>query len=256
MRRPSGFTLIELLVVISIIALLIGILLPALGAARRVAQSTTCLSNARQQATAMMVYGTDHKQRLPQAFAAGFGSPKWFHEPGMGQYMTSAEFFDCPTNENGDFEKFPDPTDPDAEEVRIEYAYNAGAKRDGTFRNLDFLPTPTKTAMIGDTSSKQTGGSGSRWAYLTDHVVLYLEDFPDDHSFGIHGSGKAESGTLTLNMTFFDGHGENLNPEAFPDVAADPATGYPGFPAPGMSTNDDPDQVKEFWARGEYERIP
>lgn len=60
-RGRNGFTLIELLVVISIIALLVGILLPALGAARRTAQNSQCLSNIRQMDTAAMSFAADHR---------------------------------------------------------------------------------------------------------------------------------------------------------------------------------------------------
>ena len=61
MRQKPAFTLIELLVVIAIIALLIGILLPALGKARDTARVAKCLSGERQMALAFTTYAHDQK---------------------------------------------------------------------------------------------------------------------------------------------------------------------------------------------------
>ncbi len=72
----QGFTLIELLVVISIIALLIAILLPALGAARSTASATRCANTLRQFANANEIYATENRGHYqPNRFQ--FGPLSW-----------------------------------------------------------------------------------------------------------------------------------------------------------------------------------
>ena len=64
MKKRKGFTLIELLVVISIIALLLAILMPALGKVKKQAQSVVCKSNLKQLQLAAFLYANDYDSKF------------------------------------------------------------------------------------------------------------------------------------------------------------------------------------------------
>ena len=70
-RRRVGFTLVELLVVIAIIAMLLGILMPALGKVRKMAYRLTCGTNLRAIGQSMRVYAGNNKTQYPRAGGSG-----------------------------------------------------------------------------------------------------------------------------------------------------------------------------------------
>lgn len=108
-QRKTGFTLIELLVAISIIAVLMGILLPVLGAVKRQAQSGVCLSNIRQISLAAHTYAADNgglwiNYRWPNTISAhkvwnaDIAKGDWWSSRLAKQgYLPEVEVFQCPS---------------------------------------------------------------------------------------------------------------------------------------------------------------
>lgn len=87
MRRRKGFTLIELLVVIAIIALLVSILMPALGKAKEQAKAVACMSNQKQIVTAFKLYTSDWDGRI---MGMEYDERYWFNQ--IAPYLGDKNF--------------------------------------------------------------------------------------------------------------------------------------------------------------------
>jgi prepilin-type N-terminal cleavage/methylation domain-containing protein len=115
-RPVNGFTLIELLVVVAIIAILAGILLPALGKAKASARKVKCIAQMREVAVALNQFAYDNKNRypgannLPQSVANNFyyadlggeGTNTYWcnvsvtRDRPLFQYIETLDLFECP----------------------------------------------------------------------------------------------------------------------------------------------------------------
>src|SRR5437667_9579587 len=82
--RPNAFTFVELLVVIAIIAILAGLLLPALSRAKEQARIVQCLSNLRQIGVGMTLYVDENRDRFPSPILVETNKPLVWTGPFVG----------------------------------------------------------------------------------------------------------------------------------------------------------------------------
>ena len=219
-RAIRGFTLIELLVVISIIALLVGILLPALGAARRTAIVLKCTTQIRQIGIANASFETDHGHFVPSWEKEGSSWTDSYHARNSwkealydGGYAPAAEVFLCPIVADEGTQN-PNASDPKNEEPFSNYRINhqLGGPKDGYTTegsvnyhhplSSDDVLRPSRTIIFTDNTTYSGflwGGSMIfvDWGHLQ---VSHLQSMGNSWYFSPWGPKKISNGTTSFAM--------------------------------------------------------
>ena len=197
-RPRRAFTLIELLVVIAIIAILAGMLLPALGKAKKKAQDAACLSNLRQLGIALTSYANDNQDYLPIAEPLPSSKPS-NGLPRIADMLAPQLGYPSGTNQpNNSVLKCPLDYRYDSNGKGIPFGY---FKAEGT--SYEWNPVYNK---------KKLGRTSSRMILL--ELVPMMYDFENWHNSSTRVQGNTNdletTGVAALvgakNCVFTDGH--------------------------------------------------
>jgi len=230
-QNKTGFTLIELLVVISIIALLIAILLPALGAARRSARNAECLGRMHNNAVALYAYPVDNKGFLPRAYGGNLNASMPDGGTGDGLYYTDylEEYMTLTDDITQDFYICPESTlDPDPNQKQISYSCNVqvmgNRQRNDKFSEsarIASVKRTTEVIALGD-AAQNSGGGTSGPNYSGSKMGPFFNPADRDVPIGITEAENVD-GVPTNGYTFRYRHGaDETGNAAFIDGHAEP----------------------------------
>ncbi len=225
-RRCHAFTLVELLVVISIIALLVGLLLPALRNARDAARASMCLSNHRQLLLALNMYAQDCGGWLPApdvnygtyTYQGVTSSNVWIHwygAPNAGQYFgntncyvgSSTPTIYCPALNVTNLMARPIwDGNKDANGIGLNYLWNCGifATKGGP-RTVSQFESPARLVLLADCSSAGYVNGYFAWGTITRDVDGVPLDVHGAQQLGTYGT-NAYRHLGSCNLGFADGH--------------------------------------------------
>jgi len=202
----SAFTLIELLVVIAIIAILAGMLLPALARAKEKARAIKCLSNEKQIALGYILYAEDHSEYLPLAADPRAASPcQWFWEisryiaretPSWSNLVAKDKVVACPSAKLKDAVPLSIPGNEAYGGYGQNYYY-LGYMEESDRKKTTQVTKPTETCMNGDGLDVATGLNWWNYGYL------YPPSIPPWGTKGVRPFARHGKGG---NYSWVDGH--------------------------------------------------